>query len=126
MTVAKNLFAVSIANREIYDKNWGLVFHIDKQSNYIKNLFIDSMPETFVYKDEIQSGENAGLVKRFFFVKEKYIADKSSFDEQEAIKKQKQAETDAWLQKRQEEKAARTAEVVGTVTTGLINILKKN
>lgn len=126
LTVAKNLFAVSIANREIYDKNWGLVFHIDKQSNYIKNLFIDSMPETFVYKDELQSGENAGLVKRFFFVKEKYIADKSSFDEQEAIKKQKQAETDAWLQKRQEEKAARAAEVVGTVTTGLINILKKN
>lgn len=116
-----------LGNLDDYNENRGLIFVLDALSDRPRESFREQMPENFVFKDYdmVDNYKRKMYIRRQFYFKEKYLADKASDEEKERIANEEKRRANEAYQRRQEEKAARTAETVSEVTNALINAFKK-
>lgn len=116
-----------LGNLDDFNENRGLIFVLDALSDRPRESFREQMPENFAYQDYdmVDNYKRKMYIRRQFYFKEKYLADKASDEEKERIANEEKRRANEAYQRRQEEKAARTAETVSEVTNALINAFKK-
>lgn len=123
--INNELLAIYIADEKDYAENRGLIFLVDSYAKKNNEFFKSQMPESIVSQDWNMGGNYNGISRTQFYIKEKYLADKSADEEKERIANEEKRRANEAYQRRQEEKAARTAETVSEVTNALINAFKK-